>query len=485
MSQAADAGRVFTARPASVVSVGRRGGRHRRRRRGSRRRRPVLPRHAPPSTSGCTSGAPSSSSSRGNTLRAARRRRRRHPGARHRARLARRRITASPAARVFEWALILPLAMPAYVIGFAFLGLFDFAGPAADRAAPLASATGAAPARDPLVRRRHPDDDARLLPVRLPARPRGVPRAGRGRRWRPRAASAARASSHSSRVTLPLARPSLVAGAALAMMEALADFGTVATFGYRTLHRGDLSRLVRDVRPDRGDPARQRAAALRARAARCSSGARAAAQRFTQSDAARPRRPRRVPLARLARAGGHRRLRAPCSRWPSCCPWASSRWWAIERGARGPRRRATSPRSSPIRCSLAALAAAAACVLAVVLAYAGRLHPSRGRPGRRAVRVDGLRAARLGHRGRRPAAARLGRPRRWRAARARRSAGRSGCCSPARRSALVVRLRRALPRREPADGGREPHPHLRRSSTTPPDRSARGRAARCAACTCR
>ena len=32
-----------------------------------------------------------------------------------------------------------------------------------------------------------------------------------------------------------MARPSLVAGTSLAMMEALADFGTVATFGYRTL----------------------------------------------------------------------------------------------------------------------------------------------------------------------------------------------------------------------------------------------------------
>jgi iron(III) transport system permease protein len=32
-----------------------------------------------------------------------------------------------------------------------------------------------------------------------------------------------------------MARPALAAGAALAMMEALADFGTVATFGYRTL----------------------------------------------------------------------------------------------------------------------------------------------------------------------------------------------------------------------------------------------------------
>ena len=36
-------------------------------------------------------------------------------------------------------------------------------------------------------------------------------------------------------LTLPMARPALVAGTALAMMEALADFGTVSTFGYRTL----------------------------------------------------------------------------------------------------------------------------------------------------------------------------------------------------------------------------------------------------------
>ena len=36
-------------------------------------------------------------------------------------------------------------------------------------------------------------------------------------------------------VVLPMARPSLAAGVTLAMMEALADFGTVATFGYRTL----------------------------------------------------------------------------------------------------------------------------------------------------------------------------------------------------------------------------------------------------------
>src|SRR5215468_6392156 len=34
-----------------------------------------------------------------------------------------------PGRAFFEWALILPLAIPAYVLGFVFLGLFDFTGP--------------------------------------------------------------------------------------------------------------------------------------------------------------------------------------------------------------------------------------------------------------------------------------------------------------------------------------------------------------------
>jgi len=34
-----------------------------------------------------------------------------------------------PGRAFFEWALILPLAIPAYVLGFVFLGLCDFAGP--------------------------------------------------------------------------------------------------------------------------------------------------------------------------------------------------------------------------------------------------------------------------------------------------------------------------------------------------------------------
>ena len=34
-----------------------------------------------------------------------------------------------PGRRVFEWALLLPPAMPAYVVAYAYAGLFDAAGP--------------------------------------------------------------------------------------------------------------------------------------------------------------------------------------------------------------------------------------------------------------------------------------------------------------------------------------------------------------------
>src|SRR5690606_12249492 len=34
-----------------------------------------------------------------------------------------------PGRRVFNWALLLPMAMPGYVLGFAFAALFEFTGP--------------------------------------------------------------------------------------------------------------------------------------------------------------------------------------------------------------------------------------------------------------------------------------------------------------------------------------------------------------------
>jgi iron(III) transport system permease protein len=139
-----------------------------------------------------------------------------------------------PGRRVFEPALILPLAIPAYVIGFAFLGLFDFAGPVQTgvraalgvRLPDIRSGAGVAvvmtlvfyPYVYLLARAAFHEQGAATLET---ARALG--------RTRTRALI---------EVVLPLARPSIVAGTSLAMMEALADFGTVSTFGYRTLTEG-------------------------------------------------------------------------------------------------------------------------------------------------------------------------------------------------------------------------------------------------------
>lgn len=138
-----------------------------------------------------------------------------------------------PGRAVFEWALIVPLAVPAYVIGFAFLGLFEFGGPLQE------------------ALRRWLGDGVRLPEVRscwgvvlmmtlvfypyvyLLART-AFREQGAATLETARSLGRSRARTF-LQVTLPMARPSLAAGVSLAMMEALADFGTVATFGYRTL----------------------------------------------------------------------------------------------------------------------------------------------------------------------------------------------------------------------------------------------------------
>ena len=51
------------------------------------------------------------------------------------------------------------------------------------------------------------------------------------------------------RVALPLARPGIVAGTALALMETLADFGTVAVFRRPDVHDRDFPRVVLARRP--------------------------------------------------------------------------------------------------------------------------------------------------------------------------------------------------------------------------------------------
>src|SRR5215470_11582956 len=138
-----------------------------------------------------------------------------------------------PGRTFFEWALILPLAIPAYVLGFVFLGLFDFAGPLQT----FLRATFGQGFRLPNLR----SYGGVTLMMTLVFYPyvyllaRSAFR-GQGAATLEMARSLGHSALHAFvTVTLPIARPALVAGVALAMMEALADFGTVATFGYRTL----------------------------------------------------------------------------------------------------------------------------------------------------------------------------------------------------------------------------------------------------------
>jgi len=138
-----------------------------------------------------------------------------------------------PGRRVFEWALILPLALPAYVIGFAVLGLLDYAGPVQTALRRMLGPAAGLP--DPraywgvvLVMTLVFYPYVYLL-ARTAFREQGAATLETARtlgrsRWQA-----------FRQVSLPMARPSLVAGTSLAMMETLADFGTVATFGYRTL----------------------------------------------------------------------------------------------------------------------------------------------------------------------------------------------------------------------------------------------------------
>src|SRR5499427_10955283 len=138
-----------------------------------------------------------------------------------------------PGRAFFEWALILPLAIPAYVLGFVFLGLFDFAGPLQT----FLRATFGQGFRLPTLR----SYGGVTLMMTLVFYPyvyllaRAAFR-GQGAATLEIARSLGRSPLRAFlMVTLPIARPALVAGVALAMMEALADFATVATFGYRTL----------------------------------------------------------------------------------------------------------------------------------------------------------------------------------------------------------------------------------------------------------
>lgn len=144
-----------------------------------------------------------------------------------------------PGKKFFEWALILPLAMPAYVVAYAYTDFLQFTGPVQSglRALfgwqgptywfPQIRSVGGAGFLFAFV----------LYPyVYLLARNAFIERSPR--MWDAARTLGAGPWQAFFQVSLPLARPAAAAGIALALMETLADYGAVAYFGVPTLTTG-------------------------------------------------------------------------------------------------------------------------------------------------------------------------------------------------------------------------------------------------------
>ena len=137
-----------------------------------------------------------------------------------------------PGRRWLDWALMLPFAIPAYVLAFVFVGLLDFSGPVQTL---LREWLGSG-VRFPRVRSTTGVIIVLVLVfypyVYLLARNAFLAQ-GKG------LTEAARTLGLSPlqafwRVALPMARPAIGAGLALALMETLADFGAVSVFNFDT-----------------------------------------------------------------------------------------------------------------------------------------------------------------------------------------------------------------------------------------------------------
>lgn len=137
-----------------------------------------------------------------------------------------------PGKKLFTWMLLLPMSMPAYIIAYTYTGMFDFAGPVQTQLRELFD-WGYGDYYFPEVR----SLDGAMIMLSLVLYPYiyllarsafleqsicvlEVSRTLGCGAW-----------CSFIRVALPLARPAIVAGLSLVLMETLADYGTVSYFG--------------------------------------------------------------------------------------------------------------------------------------------------------------------------------------------------------------------------------------------------------------
>ncbi len=139
--------------------------------------------------------------------------------------------------RFFEWALLLPLAMPAYVVAYAYTDFLQFSGPFQTM---VRDVTGLEGRVFPEVR--NVGGAAWVFVFSLYPYVYLLSRTALGERAAHlmEAARLLGAPMHRRmlEIALPLARPAVAAGTALALMETLADFGVSSYFGIQTFTAG-------------------------------------------------------------------------------------------------------------------------------------------------------------------------------------------------------------------------------------------------------
>ena len=143
-----------------------------------------------------------------------------------------------PGKKIFEWALILPLAVPTYVMAYLFVDLLQFSGPIQTALRDLLGTGSLWFFPDPRsLSGAIWSFSFCLFPyVYLITRTAFLERSSR-------LIEVSETLGYSPlqgfmKLVLPMARPAIFAGMALALMEVLADFGAVSYFGVQTLATG-------------------------------------------------------------------------------------------------------------------------------------------------------------------------------------------------------------------------------------------------------
>lgn len=143
-----------------------------------------------------------------------------------------------PGRKYFEWLLILPLAFPSYMMGYSYVGLLEYTGPLQ---AFLRNNLGIQ-FKGPIIDIMNMPGAIFVLSISLYPYVYVICRASFLRQSTAFQEAALLLGSNRTRVftkvALPMARPAIAAGIALAAMEVLNDYGTVKYFGIDTFTSG-------------------------------------------------------------------------------------------------------------------------------------------------------------------------------------------------------------------------------------------------------